>query len=361
MEQKKVLIIGATGLVGYAAMKYFSLQKDYHVIAVSRGKPAELFRSEYLSVDLTDKIQCKDVFGKLRNVTHVVYTAVYEKPNLVKGWNDEEQISINKLMFQNFFEPLERVSQKLKHITLMQGAKAYGAHVRKIKNPAREGISEMRTQPNFYWEQEDYIKEKQKGKNWSWTIFRPTIIFGESIGSAMNIIPVIGVYASFLKEQGKPLYYLGGIETILSATDVELLASAIYWAAESENASNEIFNITNGNVFVWSSVWPMIAKTLGMEPGKRIETSLTEEIPKQENNWDYIREKYNLLVPNFKKFVGYSLSYADYLFFYGSTKMPYPFFLSDIKLRKAGFHEWIDTEMMFKKWFRLFREKRMLP
>ena len=38
-----------------------------------------------------------------------------------------------------------------------------------------------------------------------------------------------------------------------------------------------------------------------------------------------------------------------------------PRLVSTIKLMQAGFHEVMDTEAMFTKWFRLFREKRLLP
>jgi hypothetical protein len=32
-----------------------------------------------------------------------------------------------------------------------------------------------------------------------------------------------------------------------------------------------------------------------------------------------------------------------------------------VKLRQAGFHEQMDTEVMFRKWFALLRERRLLP
>ncbi|WML39739.1 SDR family oxidoreductase [Neobacillus sp. OS1-2] len=361
MMKKKVLIIGATGLVGNAVMKYFGTKDDCSVIAVSRRKPAETFGARHVSVDLTNQEQCREVFGSMLDITHVVYTALFEKPNLISGWTDQEQIHTNALMLRNMLEPLEKASQTLRHVTLMQGAKAYGVHVKKIQNPAREGISEMHEQPNFYWLQEEYLKEKQKGKSWSWTIFRPAIIFGESIGSPMNVLTAFGVYAALLKEEGKPLHFPGGVETILVATDVDLLARAIAWAGETEKAKGEAFNITNGDVFVWSTIWKTIANTLGMEPGENVPLCLTEEIPKRETEWKYICEKYGLVSPGIKEFVGSSFEFADYYFSFGHKEMRYPPLYSDMKLHKAGFHEWEDTEEMFVKWFRLFQEKRLLP
>ena len=46
-----------------------------------------------------------------------------------------------------------------------------------------------------------------------------------------------------------------------------MIARACEWAGTSENAENEIFNITNGDVFVWQNVWLAIADALGMEVG----------------------------------------------------------------------------------------------
>jgi nucleoside-diphosphate-sugar epimerase len=362
MSEKKVLIVGATGLVGHAAMKHFGNREDCRVISVSRRTPEETYGAKHISVDLTNEKQCEEVFGSMDDITHIVYTALYEKPNnLISGWEDQEQIDTNAQMFRNVFEPLERASKGLKHVTLMQGAKAYGVHVKSIQNPAREGKSEMYEQPNFYWLQEDYIKNKQKGKDWNWTIFRPAVIFGESIGSPMNLLTAFGVYAALLKEEGKPLHFPGGVETILVATDVDLLARAIAWAGESEKAEGEAFNITNGDVFVWSTLWPKLAATLGMEPGEKVPLSLTEEIPKREADWNRICKNHNLVAPGIKEFVGSSVEFADRYFAYGHTEMRYPPLYSDIKLRQAGFHECIDTEEMFIKWLKLFQEKRLLP
>ena len=46
------------------------------------------------------------------------------------------------------------------------------------------------------------------------------------------------------------------------------------WAAQSPQAANEAFNITNGDVFEWRNVWPALAETLGVETGPDTPTSL---------------------------------------------------------------------------------------
>jgi nucleoside-diphosphate-sugar epimerase len=361
MKNKKVLVVGASGLVGYAVMKHYANEENCSVIAVSRRQPDETFGAHFISVDLTNEEQCQEVFSGMTDITHVVYTALYEKPNLISGWVEQDQIETNERMLHNLFEPLERASHGLTHVTLMQGAKAYGTHVRTIRNPAREGKSEMREQPNFYWRQEDYITQKQQGKSWNWTIFRPPLIVGESIGSAMNIIPAIGVYAALLKEEGKPLYFPGGLEKTWEVVDADLLARAIAWAGEADKAQGEVFNITNGEVFVWSNLWSSIAETLGMEPGESVPVSLKEEMPRRADDWARICSKYNLVAPDLKDFVGYSFEYADRYFMHGNTQVQPPALLSTVKIRQAGFQESMDNEVMFKKWFQLFQQKGLLP
>jgi NAD(P)-dependent dehydrogenase (short-subunit alcohol dehydrogenase family) len=54
MSQKTVLVAGASGLVGYAAMKHFADDPACKVIAVSRRRPDETFGARIIAADLTD-------------------------------------------------------------------------------------------------------------------------------------------------------------------------------------------------------------------------------------------------------------------------------------------------------------------
>ena len=147
-------------------------------------------------------------------------------------------------------------------MALLQGTKAYGVHVRPLTVPAREGRSEMYQQPNFYWAQENFLRELQQGKAWHWSILRPVLIVGLAMGGAMDLIPPLGVYAAMLREQGRLLDYPGGAARVTQAVDVDLLARAIAWSGETEAARNEALNVTNGDVFSWENIWPAIASAL---------------------------------------------------------------------------------------------------
>jgi hypothetical protein len=58
------------------------------VVGVSRRKP-ELPSGraiEFLPVDLRDEEAARAVFERLTDITHIAYTALHEKPELVAGW-----------------------------------------------------------------------------------------------------------------------------------------------------------------------------------------------------------------------------------------------------------------------------------
>jgi nucleoside-diphosphate-sugar epimerase len=219
----------------------------------------------------------------------------------------------------------------------------------------------MREQPNFYWAQEDYVRLRQAGSSWHWTILRPVLIVGEAIGGAMNLIPALGVHAALMRLRGDVLPYPGGAPRVGQAVDADLLARAIDWAGETHKARNETFNVTNGDVFVWENVWPAIAQSVGMRPGEPLPFALNSLLETGAADWDLVRARHNLLAPSLHEFVGQSLEYADYQMRCGRTDIGPPAIVSTVKINQAGFHETMDTEGMFRKWFHAFQRTRLLP
>lgn len=364
MAREHIVVAGASGVVGYAAMKLFA-ERGCRVTAVSRRPPLHDFGAEHMAVDLQDPKACREAFGGMSDVTRLVYAALYEKPGLMPGWVETDHIDTNRRMLENLFEPLSAAAGGLQHVSLLQGTKAYGAHVRQIPLPAREHRDELHAQPNFYWEQERYIRERQQGQDWQWTIFRPQLIFGMALGAAMNLIPPIGVYAALLREQGEPLHYPGGPSTfVIEAVDADLLARAMAWAGDEagqQAAASEIFNVTNGDVFVWREVWPAIADALGMTVGEERPQSMAQALPAQAAAWDAIRERHGLRAPALEPFVGESHHYMDFTFTPDAPERTAAALVSTIHLRRSGFGECMDTEAMFRKWFNAYQQEGLLP
>jgi nucleoside-diphosphate-sugar epimerase len=363
---KKVLIAGASGLVGTAAARHF-VELDWQTVGVSR-RPTNVPGVRHVAVDLSDAEACQQAFGAMHDLTHVVYAALHEIPGLMPGWVDEGAIARNAAMLRNLFDPLLRVAEGLEHVSLLHGTKAYGLHhptigPRGVKNPLRER-EPRRDHPNFYFVQEDYLREKQAAASCGLTVFRPTVIYGDGWGNNMNLIPVIGAYAALLREEGRPLDFPGraGEPVLREAVDADLVAHALAWAATSETARGGTFNLTNGDVFLWHNVWPAIAETLGMEVGEARPISLAEALLKRASDWAALIDRHALRAPrDLLEFVGYnSLVYAD-LMLAGAPRATTPILNSTIHVREAGFHECMDTEDMFRKWFARLQRERVLP
>jgi nucleoside-diphosphate-sugar epimerase len=364
-DRKTVLVAGATGLVGRAAMKRFAVEPGTGVVAVSRRRPDETFGARFVPLDLGDAAAVEAAVAAIPKVTHLVYAALYEEPGgLVAGWREARQIATNDRMLRNLFGALERHAAGLVHVTLLQGTKAYGVHVRPIPMPAREDRDEARDIPNFYWEQEDYVRERQRasGGRWHFTVLRPVLIVGRSTGSAMNVVPAIGAWAAMLREGGeRVLPFPGGAPRAAQAIDADLLADVITWSGETAVARGQAFNVTNGDAFTWPAVWPAIARSLGMEPGPHVPTSLVEALSHRHADWDALVKRHGLVAPGLDDFVGLSVQYADYTMGLGRTEPGEPRLVSTVKLTRAGFHGALDTEDMFAKWFREFQDARLLP
>ncbi len=134
----KVLVTGASGLLGVAAIEKF-LSAGWDVVGVSRRKP-ELSSGreiEFLSVDLQDRDAARAAFEPLTDITHIAYTALHEKPDLVAGWSSKDQIETNNAMLRNVVEPILTSAKDFQHISILQGTKVYGVHL--TRSPSRHG------------------------------------------------------------------------------------------------------------------------------------------------------------------------------------------------------------------------------
>jgi nucleoside-diphosphate-sugar epimerase len=357
--RNKVLVTGASGLLGVAAIEKF-LSAGWDVVGVSRRKPRLPSGRDvdFLSVDLRDQEKTRAAFEPLTDITHIAYTALHEKPELVAGWSSKEQIETNNAMLRNVVEPIARAASNLQHLSILQGTKIYGVHLHPIPIPARERDA-RRDHPNFFVDQEAYVREMGAKHGFNYTALRPQLVTGPTPG-ALNVIPAIGVYAAIRREKGQPFGFPGGPSFVWEAADADLVADVMVWAAQSPKAANEAFNITNGDVFEWRNVWPAIAETLGVETGPDKPTSVAAYLNENADVWDRIAAKYDLRMPNLRELVGQGDQHADFAFAYGAPEGPRAF-VSTVKLRQAGFTKTIDTEVSFRNALQSLIDHKLLP
>ena len=355
-----VLVVGASGLVGAASVDAF-LDAGWDVAALSRRRP-EVFSTRpyrHVAVDLLDAAGCRAAAGELADVTHVVYTALYEKPGLVAGWREQDQMDTNLAMLRNLLDPLVEAAP-VQHVTLLQGTKAYGVHRHPIRIPARERHPRD-DHPNFYWLQEDHLRDVAAARGIGWTILRPQLVVGPACGVAMNLPPVIGAYAAICRAEGRPFGFPGGLSYVTEAVDVRLVAGAALWAATEPRAWGEHFNVTNGEVFEWRDLWPALADVLGVEPGPDEPARLGELLPAKADVWDDIVRTHRLRPLSLSELLGESHHYADYCFAHGAKRVPPPAFVSTVKIKQAGFCGTWDTEESMRHWLQVLIDRRVLP
>ncbi|MBO0780192.1 MAG: SDR family oxidoreductase [Ktedonobacteraceae bacterium] len=348
--RKVALVVGAQGVIGRNLVNYLATLDDWEIIGLSRrgGEPAD--RVRYVAVDLLDRDDCLEKLSGLAEVTHIFYAAYQDRPT----W--AELVPPNLAMLINVVEAIEPIALDLRHISLMQGYKVYGAHLGPFKTPARE-TDAGHMPPEFNVDQQAFLEGRQKGKGWTWSAIRPSVVCGFALGNPMNLAMVIAIYAAISKELGLPLRFPGkpgAYNSLLEMTDAGLLARATVWAATDERCANQAFNINNGDLFRWSEMWPKIARFFDLEVAPSLPMSLAVVMADKEPLWNSVVEKYGLERHPYKDVS--SWGFGDFVF-----SWDYDMFADGSKARRFGFHEYIDTEAMFLNIFGDLRRRKIIP
>jgi nucleoside-diphosphate-sugar epimerase len=349
--QNTVLVAGVHGVSGRAAAEHWAALPGTQVHGLARRSAPLPAGVEGISADLLDRGDLQRKLGKIRGITHIVFGAYVEKQSAA------ERSESNLAILKNLLDVVEETSPMLRHVTFYQGGKAYGADLGPYKTPAREDDPRLMP-PNFYYEQEDFLRERQRGKAWHWTALRPDMTTGFAVGNAMNLGMSIAVYAAISKELGLPLRFPGTEKTygfLNQITSAQILARATAWAGQSETAKNEVFNITNGDYSRWRYLWPRVAAMFDMTPADPIPTPLTVYMADKEPVWEAIVHRHGLQPLPYAQVS--SWPFADSVL----RLMEFDNMSSTIKVRRAGFHDCIDTEEMFKDFFAKLRRDRVIP
>lgn len=344
------LVVGANGVIGSSLIDHLLTLENWQVIGLSRKGGQNKERLQFLSVDLLDEEASKQKLQHLSHVTHIFYAAFQDRPT----W--AELVPPNLSMLVNVVKAVEPVAVNLQHISLMQGYKVYGAHLGPFKTPARESDA-GHMPPEFNVDQQQFLEESQRGKNWTWSAIRPSVVGGTATGNPMNLAMVIAVYASISKELGLPLRFpgkAGAYDKLLEMTDATLLAKATVWAATDPRCANQAFNITNGDLFRWEELWSKLAGWFGLETAPPLPMNLQVIMNDKEELWKKIQEKYGLEQHSYE-------SLSSWIFGDAVFGWDYDMFGDSSKSRRFGFHEYVETEQMFYQLFEEMRNKKIIP
>ncbi|EHA8591553.1 3-oxo-Delta(4,5)-steroid 5-beta-reductase [Cocos nucifera] len=367
------LVIGITGIVGNSLAQILSLSDTpggpWKVYGVSR-RPCPAFlpsQPEGLAVELIrcDVSDFQDTLAKLSpltDVTHIFYAARGNRAT------EAENREVNSSMLRNVLTAVLPNAPNLRHICLQTGIEHYVGpceFVGKVKaheSPFREDLPRLAC-PNFYYDLEDLLEEevaKRKGTV-TWSIHRPVTIFGFSPSSLMNLVGTLCVYAAICRREGAPLRWPGSRvawEAFSDASDADLIAEQQIWAAVDPYAKNEAFNCSNGDVFKWKHLWPLLARAFGVEwvgyQGEVARFKLEDAMKGKEALWEEMVAEHGL-APTRLEDVG-NWWFVDAVFGVEEEYLD-----SMNKSKEHGFLGFRNTVSSFDSWIDKMRAYKIVP
>ncbi len=350
-KRYKALVAGASGIVGRRLAEHLLTMPEWEVVALSRKEPIGGSPVPRIAVDLTDAADTQAKLGGLSDITHVFYIARYDHPE-----GQPEPVEINVGMFKNLLDTITTAAPDLQHVHLGSGHKNYGFHMSKAVTPAKE-TTPRGIHPSFYFRQEDYMHEKQRGQKWSWSTARSSTLCDTAPGITRSVAGLIQTYASISKELGLPLRFPGtpgNYNALYQVTDATLLAKAMAWMSTEPRCANQNINITNGDIFRWSELWPLFADYFGMELGPVQTVDLPTVMADKGPVWDRIVEKHGLIRQPLDAVTLWS--YGRHLWSHD-----WDIVTDTTKSRLLGFHEYVETGPMFLRLFDHFRREKVFP
>ncbi len=349
MTPKKVLVIGASGVIGGAHIRNLAGRDEVTALALSR-RPEEPTAANVnaLAMDLSAPAQVDH--QALADVSHMVFAGFIETGDMAS------QRAPNRALFEAALDLVEQACPKLVHVTLLQGMKAYGSHLGAFKTPAKETDPRL-PGGHYYDDQHDALSARADRLGWRWAVLRPHVVIGPGRRSPQNLIAVLGALASVLKARGEPLYFPGPEAAwlpVYQATDADLLSRAIDWVGDTPATHGEIFNITNGDFFRWQNLWPTLAAVFDMPAAPPRDVRLTEAMADADGLWDRLVEEHGLVANRLSEMV--SWAFADYVF-----NTTWDVMADTLKCRQFGFYEFIDSEQMLVDRLIEMRRLRIIP
>jgi nucleoside-diphosphate-sugar epimerase len=346
-SDKRALVTGAYGMVGLNALEELKRHKDWEVVGMGRRSASPLPGLEYVRAELTDAAATKAALAKA-DCTHLFFGAYQNHADAYK------ECDINVAMLKNTLDALKAAGAPLRRVLIVEGAKAYGALMGPMRTPAKETDPRV-PGPLYYFALQDVLYDYGARHGFNTIVLRPDFIAGIGFGSYTNIVAVVAVFASVCKALGMPLYFpggQGGYNTLFQITDAKLLARGMVWAAERATPQNEIFNITNGDLFRWSNVWPRIASYFGLEVGQPLTMDLALFMRDKGPLWTDLAKRHELVV-RFEDMMNWAWG--------NSLRVPFEIHTSTIRIRQAGFHDCLDTEDRFLELFDEMRARKFIP
>jgi nucleoside-diphosphate-sugar epimerase len=349
------LVVGASGIVGNNLSRHLR-EQGWQVYGLARRPPMDITGLIPVAADLLDLTSLRTALRTLKPTAVFISTWMRQK-------TEAENIRVNSAMVRNVLDAISAAGT-VRHVALVTGLKhylgpfeAYG----KGKLPAtpfREDQPRLDIE-NFYYAQEDEVFTASKRDGFGWSVHRPHTIIGYAVGNAMNMGVTLAVYATICRETGRPFSFPGSAmqwNGLTDMTDAGLLARHLEWAAKTDAARNQAFNIVNGDVFRWSWMWSRLAEWFEMRAASFASEALPLERQLADSGevWRNIARKHGLAESDIGRLASPWHTDAD-------LRRPIEVVTDMSKSRKLGFLDYEATDDSFFKLFARLREARIIP
>ena len=352
MASNVALIAGVTGVVGGALAQRLAGSGEWTVIGISRRPPRLAVRGvSYLQAELGDLAACARALRTCSPVTHLFYCARFTHTE-----QTVESASDNLRLFESALTAAEQASSELRHVHLVQGGKYYGVHIGPFPTPARES-QERCVVSNFYYDQQDLLERRAAAAGWSWSASRPNTILHFSPRVGRNIVSTLGAYAAICRHLGAAMDFpgpSGAYASLNQVTTIEVLARTMARVASEPSCASQAFNVTNTDVFRWSSIWTRLTDAFGTVPGAVRPMRLADVMADKAAAWDEICVRCDLERTHLREVANWP--FAD-----ATLERRWDEILCHNKSRAFGLDGWDDSEARFVELLGKYRSARILP
>lgn len=350
--RQKALIAGVTGAIGGALARHLVGVDGWRVVGLCRNPAANPWPGvEYVYGDMGDGAACREALSGQGDITHLFYCGRADHDD-----RKRENVEGNLQLLRHVLEATLAASPDLQHVHLVQGGKYYGVHVGPFSTPAREEDPRS-VVSNFYYAQEDFLRERAAASHWRWSASRPNTLLHFSPDNPRNLVSTLGAYAAISRELGCALDFpgpAGAFDSLTDMTSTDLLSRAIAWMATEEPAGDNAFNVANGDLVRWSRFWPKLAAAFDMPVGIVRPVRLADVMADKEEVWSNIVKRHSLVNQPLSRVATWA--YGD-----GTLERTWDEIMSMTKARTFGFSGFTDSEADFFEILGRYREAKLLP
>lgn len=354
--QRTALVAGVTGIAG-RHVAHELVVNGWIVYGLARQPKEDLLDLRLIAADLLDPVSLAAALADVAP-THVFITT------WMRTATEAENIRVNAAMVRNLLNAL-MPKKTLRHVALVTGLKhylgpfeAYAQSGTLPQTPLRETQPRLPVE-NFYYAQEDEVYAAAERDRFTWSIHRPHTVIGMAVGNAMNLGTTLAVYASICKQTGRVFQFPGSEAQwtgLSDVTDARMLARQLVWAADTDAARNEAFNIVNGDVFRWCWLWGRLAEWFGVQPAGFSGTIQPLEAAMANDHalWSEMAQRHGLLEPDLNRLASPWHTDLD-------LGRPIEVMTDMAKSRQLGFAAYQASDASFFDLFSRLRTGRLIP